>query len=80
VECGSPILGLVFASLMKGYLSLHFYENFDGLYVVYMVILSRVFLLLLVHYMCVLWEQLCMDLSMFLLVNEWIMYLWPNRW
>jgi len=30
--------------------------------------------------MCVLWQQLCMALSMFLLVNEWIIYLWPNRW
>ena len=40
VECGSPIPGLVFASLMKGYLSLYFYENFDGLYVFYMAILA----------------------------------------
>ena len=36
VECGSPIPGLDFASLMKGYFSLYIYENFDGLYVVYM--------------------------------------------
>ena len=43
VECGSPILGLDFSSLMKGYLSLYFYEHFDGLYVVYMTILSIVF-------------------------------------
>ena len=47
VEHGSPIPGLDFASLMKGYFSLYFYENFDGLYVVYMVVLSLVFLLLL---------------------------------
>jgi len=40
VECGIPFLGLDFASLMKGYLSLYFYENFDGLYVVYTDILS----------------------------------------
>jgi len=40
VECGSPIPSLDFASLMKGYFSLYFYENFDGLYVVYMVVLS----------------------------------------
>jgi len=40
VERGSPIPGLVFASLMKGYFSLYLYEYFDGLYVVYMVVLS----------------------------------------
>ncbi len=40
VERESPIPGLDFASLMKGYLSLYFYEHFDGLYVVYMVVLS----------------------------------------
>lgn len=40
VECGSPIPGLDFASLMNGYFSLYLYENFDGLYVVYMTILS----------------------------------------
>ena len=40
VEHGSPILGLDFASLMKGYFSLYFYEHFDVLYVVYMAILS----------------------------------------
>jgi len=28
VECGSPILSFDFASLMKGYLCLHLYENF----------------------------------------------------
>jgi len=28
VECGSPILGLDFASLMKGYFSLYFYHHF----------------------------------------------------
>ena len=40
VEHGSLILGLDFSSLMNGYFSLYFYEHFDGLYVVYMVILS----------------------------------------
>ena len=40
VERGSPIPSLVFASLMKGYFSLYFYEHFDGLYVVYMAVLS----------------------------------------
>ena len=47
VERGSTILGLNFASLMKGYFSLYFYDNFDGLYMVYMGVLSWVFLLLL---------------------------------
>ena len=40
VECGSPIPGLVFASLKKCYFSLYFYKHFDGLYVVYMAIIS----------------------------------------
>jgi len=40
VERGSPIPGLNFASLMKCYFSFYFYENFDGLYVVYMVVVS----------------------------------------
>jgi len=40
VENGSPIPGFDFASLMKGYYSFYFYDNFDGLYVVYMVVLS----------------------------------------
>ena len=40
VERGSPIWGLDFASLMKGYFSWYFYEYYDGLYVVYMVVLS----------------------------------------
>jgi len=40
VELGSPIPRLVFASLMKCYFSLYLYEHFDGLYVVYMVVLS----------------------------------------
>jgi len=40
VERGSPIPVLDFASLMKGYFSLYFYEYFDGLYVVYMVVLT----------------------------------------
>ena len=47
VEHGSPILGLDFASLMKGYFSLYIYENYDGLYVVYMDVISLVFLSLL---------------------------------
>jgi len=28
----------------------------------------------------VLWKCLCMDLIMFLIVNDWIMYIWPNGW
>ena len=47
VECGSPIPGLDFASLMKVYLSLYFYEYYIGLYVAYMVVISWVFLSLL---------------------------------
>lgn len=39
-ERGSPIPSLDFASLRKGYFSLYLYENFDGLYVVYMAIHS----------------------------------------
>lgn len=41
------ILGLDFASLMKGYFSLYLYEHNDGLYVVYMAVISLVFLSLL---------------------------------
>ena len=33
-----------------------------------------------VGYMYVLWQKICMVLNMFLIVNEWIMYLWSNRW
>ena len=40
VEHGSTIRGLNFALLMKGYLSLYFYEHFDGLYVAYVHVLS----------------------------------------
>jgi len=40
VEHGSPIPSFEIVSLMKGYLSLYLYENFDGLDVVYMVVLS----------------------------------------
>ena len=40
VERGNPISGLDFSSLMKAYFSLYLYENFDGLYVVYMTVLS----------------------------------------
>ena len=47
LERGSPILGLDFASLMKGYFFLYLYENYDGLYEVYMVVISLVFLSLL---------------------------------
>ena len=47
VECGSPILGLDFPSLMRGYLSLYLYENYDGLYMIYMVGISLVFMSLL---------------------------------
>jgi len=43
VECGSPILGLVFSSLMKGYFSLYLYEYSNGLYVVYMAMISLIF-------------------------------------
>ena len=47
VECGSPIPGMNFSSLMKGYFSLYPYEHYDGLYVVYMVVVSLVFMSLL---------------------------------
>ena len=47
VERGSPILGLDFASLMKSYFSLYLYEHYDGLYVVYMAMISLVFMSLL---------------------------------
>jgi len=40
VEHESPISGLDFTSLMKGYSSWYFYEYFDRLYVVYMVVIS----------------------------------------
>jgi len=47
VERGSPILGLDFALLMKGYFSLYFYEYYIGLYVDHMAMISLVFLILL---------------------------------
>ena len=47
VEHGSPIPGFDFASLMKGYFSLYLYKNYGGLYVVYMAMISLVFLSLL---------------------------------
>ena len=47
VERGSPISGLVFASLMKGYSSSYLYEYYDGLYVDYMAMISWIFLPLL---------------------------------
>ena len=50
----------------------------------YMWILWLIFLWYLcpyyVVYMYVWWQQLCMDLNMILLVNECIMYRWPDRW
>jgi len=47
VELGNPIPGFDFASVMKGYLYLYLYEHYDGLYVVYMAMISLVFLSLL---------------------------------
>lgn len=47
VEHGSPILGLYFASLMRYYFSLYFYEYYTNLYVDHMVVISLVFLPLL---------------------------------
>ena len=47
VECGSPIPSLDFASLVKGYFSLYLYEHYNGFYVVYMVLVSFVFMSLL---------------------------------
>ena len=80
VECGSPIPSLGFASLMKVYLSLYFYEHFDGLYVVNMSVLSWVFLSHYVGYVCVLWQQPCMYFLIFLILIEWSMYILPNGW
>jgi len=47
VERGSPISSLDFASLMKGYFNLYFYEYQTSLYVDHMVVISLMFLLLL---------------------------------
>jgi len=47
VECGSPILGLDFSSLLKDYFSMYLYEYYDGLYVIYMAMISLVLLSLL---------------------------------
>ena len=47
VEVGSPISGLHFASSIRGYFSLYFYEYYIGLYVDHMDMISLVFLLLL---------------------------------
>ena len=47
VECGSPILGLDFTSLMRGYFSFYFYEYYTNLHVYHMVVISLVFMLLL---------------------------------
>lgn len=47
VERGSPIRGLDFASLIKGDMSWYFYEYYDGLYVVYMVVILLIFTSLL---------------------------------
>ena len=59
VECGSPIPALDFASLMKGYFSLYFYENYTGLYVVYTDVISLIFLSLL----C--WLCICLSTTMY---------------
>ena len=42
VERGSPIPGLDFVSLMKCYFSWYLYEYYDGLYVVYVVVISLI--------------------------------------
>jgi len=47
VEHGSPIAGWVVALLMKVYFSLYFYDHYDGLYVVYRVVISFIFISLL---------------------------------
>ena len=47
VERGSHITGLDFASVMKGYFSLYLCDHYDGLYVVYMVVISWIILSLL---------------------------------
>jgi len=54
VERGSSISGLDFASLMKGYFSLYFYEYYIDLYVDHMVVISLVFCCYYVGYICVL--------------------------
>ena len=53
VERGSPILGLDFASLMKVYFSLYFYDYYTSLYVDHLDVFSLVFMMLLCWlYMC----------------------------
>jgi len=60
VEHGSPILGLDFASLIKYYFSLYFYEHFDGLYVVYKVVISSIILSLLCWlFICFMTTTMC---------------------
>ena len=60
VKCGCPIPGLDVSSLIRGYLSLYFYEYYTSLYVDYMVVISLVFLLLL----C--WLSICfMTIAMY---------------
>ena len=71
---------LAFASLIWGYFSLLIHEYYTSLFVDYMDVVSLVFLLLLW------WIWTCiMTVAMYgshdvLLVNEWTMYLSPNRW
>jgi len=59
VEHGSPISSLDFASLMKGYFSLYLYESDDGLYVVYMVVISLI-LLSLLRWLCMYFMTIAM--------------------
>jgi len=70
-----------FASLMKVDFSLYLYEYYDGLYVVYMAMISLIFLSLLC-WLCTCFMTTTMYgfHHVFILVIEWSMYRWPNGW
>ena len=78
---GSPWLGWLVHMLIKALFPLYFMSIYILLimwlwwllyhfyYFGYMLVISMV-----------LWQTLVMDLSMFWLVNKWLMTVWPNKW
>ena len=71
VECRSPILGLDFASFMRGNFYLYFYEYYTNLYLHHMTMISLLFLLLLC-WLCMCFMIVAMHASHNVFIFKWI--------
>ncbi len=79
VECGSPISSWLIAFINKKLIPLIFMCKCTNVYMDFIVDMFMIFIFLL----C--WLYVCLIIAAMygsqdvLLVNEWIIYLWPNR-